>query len=74
MFHPIIFAKLSTPEPALPPTQPCCPRFLLPKGFSGPLGGRLLRRQALFALLNQARVGHKISLVLLDWVVNLDAH
>lgn len=29
--------------------------------------------QALPALLSHGTVGHKMSLVLLDWVVNLDA-
>lgn len=44
MFHPIIFAKLSTPEPVLLPTRCHCPRFLLLKGSHGPLRGHLLRR------------------------------
>lgn len=76
MFHPIIFAKLSTPEPVLLPTHRQCPRFLL---LNERLSWSTERASApetlaLSALLTHATGGRKIHLVLLDWVLNLDAY
>lgn len=59
MFHPIISAKLNTPEPVLLPTHPCCLHFLLLKGSGIRQEGSCSWDTGPATLLNHGTVGHK---------------
>lgn len=59
MFHPIISAKLNTPEPVLLPTHPCCLHFLLLKGSGIHQEGSCSWDTGPATLLNHGTVGHK---------------